>query len=275
MRQPLLFDFLDVLLPLAVGAIAFLLGRSLRRWPGALRIGIVALAMALVSAGALALSGFLPAAAGPMLSRLGGATVLLSWTALLLLGVVWSAPGRSFSSGFLAALAGLAGCLILIETSGRLWWRFGDPQSWQRVADADGRLRQSNGLTCSPTAAVMLLHRHGISASEGEMAYLAGTSLFGTDALDIVRALQLKVEPRGWRAQVRYVDFDTCAREEGPFVAHVGGPSLGHALLVERVTGDRVEFVDPLDGERRTLARLEFERIWDGTMIRVVRDDGN
>lgn len=270
MHFSLFSDVFDVLAPLIVGAALFFIGRSLQRLPRAVRIGLLASAIAIVAVGAAALGGMLPTAVGPALSWIGGATVLLALAALLLLGVAWSAPGRSFSSGFLAALAMLAGCLIAIEMGGRLCWRYGDPESWQRVADADGRLRQSSGLTCSPTAAVMLLHRHGITASEGQMAYLARTSLFGSDAHAMARALTNLVESRGWQAQVVMGDYETCLRGGGPFIAHVN-VSGGHALLVESVGPEQVEVVDPLDGKPHSIPRAEFERIWDGTMIRIVR----
>jgi ABC-type bacteriocin/lantibiotic exporter with double-glycine peptidase domain len=184
--------------------------------------------------------------------------------------VVWSVPNRSLSSGFLGCLVALAGCLLLIEASGRLWWRFCAPGAWQRSADAKGRLQQSSGFTCSP-AAVMLLHRHGIPSSEGEMAYLAGTSLFGTDALATTRALQRKARPHGWQARVVHADYEACAGLEAPFLAHVSGPALGHALLVERAGPDLVEVLDPLDGSRRKMSRAGFERVWDGTAIYLVR----
>jgi hypothetical protein len=271
MLRPLPLDLLTFLLPLSAGALAFVLGRSFRRWPRALRIGTVVLALAVVAAGATSLARILPSDAGLVMSWLGGPTVLLSGVALLLLGVVWGVPNRSLSSGFLAALTALAGCLLLIETSGRLWWRFCAAQAWQRSADAEGCLQQSSGLTCSPAAAVMLLHRHGISSTEGEMAYLAGTSLFGTDAHSMTRALRWKAQPHGWQAEVRQTDYEACVRQTAPFVAHVTRPSLGHALLVEKMSADQVEVLDPLDGRRRKMSRADFEQVWDGTAIQLVR----
>ena len=193
MLQPLFLDILGFILPLLAGALAFQAGRTIRSWRKALRVSFAILATAVI-VGGTALAFLLPNDVAPLLSRLGGATVALSWTALLLVGVVWRVPGRSFSTGFLVSLALLAGCLIAIESSGRLWWRFGDPRAWQRVPNAEGLLRQSSGLSCSPTAAAMLLHRYGIGSSEGEMAYLANTSLFGTDAYSIARALQMKAQ---------------------------------------------------------------------------------
>src|SRR5947209_4007089 len=213
MLHPLPLDIVGFLLPVALGALAFATGRSLRHRRKPLRVGVLTVTVAVVAAAGLSLAVPLPGGFIDFLSRLGGTTVLLYWAALLLLGVVWAAPGRGLSSGFIAALATLTGCLIVIETGGRLWWRFAAPELWERTADAGGCLRQRSGLTCSPAAAVMLLHRHGIPASEGEMAYLAGTSLFGTDAPSMCRALQAKVEPLGRRAEARRTDYEACRRD--------------------------------------------------------------
>ncbi|HKB39674.1 MAG TPA: cysteine peptidase family C39 domain-containing protein, partial [Gemmataceae bacterium] len=72
---------------------------------------------------------------------------------------------------------------------------------------------------------------------------------------------------------VRHPDYEACAREKGPFLAHVKGPYLGHALLVESASSDEVKVVDPLDGRRRTMSQADFEKVWDGTAIHVVRDE--
>ena len=81
---------------------------------------------------------------------------------LTLLGVAIRAPNRSTSRGFLLSLAGVAVALVLLESGGRLWWRWAAPDVWTRTADADGSLRQSCGFTCAPAAAVMLLARFGV-----------------------------------------------------------------------------------------------------------------
>jgi hypothetical protein len=271
MLRPVGLDILGLLLPLVAGALAFWVGRRLRRWPVALATGMVALAVGLVILGGGSMARLLPDGLEQAISQAGGATILLSGVALLLLGVAWSAPARRISAGFLASLVALAGCLILIETSGPLWWRYCAAELWERVPDANGRLRQSSSVTCSPAAAAMLLHRYGIRASEGEMAYLAGTSLFGTDAPAMARALQEKVRERRWQARARHSGYAECVGRGEPFLAHLRGSDLGHAVLVEGVSWEQVEIVDPLEGSPRRLSREEFEGAWDGTVIEIVR----
>jgi uncharacterized protein len=181
------------------------------------------------------------------------------------------APNRRFSTGFLTCLAAIAGGLLFIESSGPLWWRFATPELYLNVPDSQGRLRQSSGLTCSPAAAAMLLHRYGIRASEGEMAYLAGTSLFGSDAPGMARALNEKVRPNGWKAFSGHASYDQSVWRGVPFLAHVQRADLGHAVLVEQVAPDGVRIIDPLEGESKQMSRAGFEQIWDGTVVWIDR----
>ena len=271
MRQPLLLDMLEFFLPLLAGALAFQAGRTIRSWRKAFRIGFAIFTTAVI-VGGTALAFLLPDDAAPVFARLGGPTVLLSWIALLLLAIVWRVPGRSFSTGFLASIAVLAGCLIAIESSGRLWWRFGNPQAWRRVPNAEGLLQQSSGLSCSPTAAAMLLHRYGISSSEGEMAYLARTSFFGTDAYSIARALQMKAKPHDCDVCVQHLNYVECIRLNAAFIAHINGENTGHAVLVVYADSDQVEVFDPAEGISRVISRSKFEQVWDGTAIYLIRN---
>src|SRR5262249_8652817 len=145
------------------------------------------------------------------------------------------------------------------------------PELWHRTADTKGALRQSSRWTCAPAAAVMLLRRHGIDASEGEIAYLANTSLFGTDARSLARALSFKLRPRRFHAVAEFPTYEECVRPGTPFVAHVRGETFGgHALFVEKAAQDQVEVIDPVDGIRKKINRAEFERAWDGTVVRVI-----
>jgi hypothetical protein len=267
--RPLYLDVLSLLFPLSAGVLAFFIGRSLGRGRRLLRGALVLLALLVVAVGALSLAGQLPIQIDVALF---GATGVLSCVALFLLGIVWTVPGRSFNSDFLVVLALLAECLLLIESSGHLWWRFCEPDSWQRSPDAEGRLEQSSARTCSPTAAAMLLKHFGVNTSEGEMAYLAGTTLLGTDASSIARALDEKARRHGLQADVRHTGYEACLDRDAPFLAHVRGKSFGHghALLIEQLFPDRVEYLDPGDGNRKTMMRDEFEQVWDGTAVYLV-----
>jgi len=106
--------------------------------------------------------------------------------------------------------------------------------------------------------------------SRGELAYLAGTSWFGTGSHARAQALQIKVQDRGWTTRVHRSSYEECTERNQPFLGHVQGPYLGHAVMVRQISLEGVRVVDPLDGLPRRLSRREFEGMWDGTVIEVI-----
>ncbi|HEY1377313.1 MAG TPA: cysteine peptidase family C39 domain-containing protein [Gemmataceae bacterium] len=270
MLRPFVSDVSALVLPLGLGSLAFVVGRLLHRLPKSVRVGLLVIAGAVIVGGAASLAGLLPDRVDQAAAAVGGATVVLCWAALLLIGVAWSAPKRAFSRGFLSCIVAVAGFLILAEGGSRLWWRFAAPELWRNAPDSHGCLRQTSGLTCAPAAAAMFLHCHGIPASEGEMAYLAGTSLFGSDAWQTAAALDQKVRPSGRRAVILRSGYDECVERAEPFIGHVRGPSGGHAVLVKAVSPYGAEVVDPVEGFPKRLPRADFEAVWDGTVVAVV-----
>ena len=269
--RPLVQDLAEFAVPLAAGAMLFLLGRTFRRWPWFVRCAALVFACSLIAIAILSGVGVRSLEIERLAYHAGGMTIVLCLVALFLFGVVWGVPGRSLSSPFLIALAAIAILVVAIEASGRLWWRFGSPETWGRTADSRGLLRQSSGVTCSPSAAVMLLRQHDIQAGEGEMAYLSGTTLLGTDATGIARAIDAKTAPDGMHAEVSQSTYEEALRRSAPFLAHVQGRYFGHAVVVVGMQPDQVTLLDPADGQAHTISRDEFEDQWDGVSVRLVK----
>jgi hypothetical protein len=263
-------DLFDVLLPLLAAGGALAGGHHLHRLPRFVFRVIVVLSVSVVSI--LGVSYFVPfpELIYDALWYIGGEGTIACILAAFLLGIVWSARGRSTSSGFLRVMVGLVALIIVLDSGGRLWWRLISQATWHNTPNADGCLTQTTGWTCSPATATMLLHHHGIVASEGEMAYLANTSYLGTDIRSIAHALTLKGRSHGFLAHVLVADYDACMRQTTPFLACVRVPGLGsHAVLVLRVKSDSVELVDPRFGHRQTLARAEIEPQWEGRIVHL------
>lgn len=262
------------LLPVAVGGAAVWLGGQSVRLSRRLYGGVVCLALAVLVAAGLCFVKQFQDFTGPILDWIGGPVVLGTWAGLLLVGIVWKTPGRSMSRGFLGILVLLALGGITFENSGRLIWRWFGGSMWEHRPDARGRLAQSRGMTCSPTAGVMLLQRYEVPASEGELAYLANTSLLGTSPYGLARALQAKVDSQGWEVHAETVTFADCLART-PFVASVRIPGIGgHALLVERIQPGKVHYIDPLDGMPYAVSHETFEVWWDGRIVYLVIEGG-
>lgn len=271
MLRPLALDLAAFLLPGVLCVGLFLLGTRFRRWPRAVRAAAIVLAVAAVGLGVASAYRLLPMRYERIGFQLGGLTCVLCWVACFLLGCVWSVPGRSMSSGFIVSIAVVALLLAEIESSGRLWWRFAEPKAWKRVPDSSHLLQQSSATTCSATAATMLLGLAGIPASEGEMAYLSGTSLLGADAQGMSLALDEKAAAHGWRVEAGPTTYDECVRRGGPFIAHVKGRNTGHAVVVYAAVPEGVIILDPANGRAHAEDREVFEPDWDGTAIRLVK----
>src|SRR5205823_4407020 len=94
---------------------------------------------------------------------------------------------------------------------------------WGNRPDGNGLLSQRTGWTCSPAAAAMLLHRHGLAGSEGELAYLAGTGILGTDLYSITDALNATFQAHGKNlcARIEVAGYDTWVERGEPFMASV------------------------------------------------------
>jgi hypothetical protein len=227
-----------------------------------------------LSGSSLILMGIIPFAIGEPEAEIGGAAIVVVWLALLLRGTVHGgAVAWRWNNRLVLFVAAGTGGLILIQAGACLWWRFCEPEMWDRTVDERGALQQSTGCTCYPASAVMLLHHPRIASSEEEMAYLANTSLGGTDDFAMVRALTAKGEPHGWHAETDEPGYDKCVRRQEPFIAHVDLPDIGlHAIFVDSVWPDFVEVVDPIDGVPTRLARADFEDMWNGALVRLVRD---
>ena len=268
MLRPLVLDFLDVLLPLAAGVAALVGGRYLRRLPAGIFRGVIGLSVAIVLFLGVAYFTPLRGPVNDVLWHVGGIANIACVLAMLLLGVVLAVPGRSTSTGFLRVLAGLVALIVVLNSGGRLWWRFVSQATWDNAPDARGCLTQSTGWTCSPAVAAMLLHHHGISTTEGEMAYLANTSYLGTDVQAIAQAMTAKGASQRLVAQIRHADYDSCLQQTGPFLACVTIPGIGgHAVFVLRMSPEEIELIDPRIGQRQKIARAQIEPQWDGKIV--------
>ncbi len=266
MLRPPWLDLLALLLPPALGVLLFMAAAQLRRLPRFVFAAILTLTVSVVAFLVTAYFSPLRDWTDAWLYPLGGERSLACGAGLLLLGVVWGQPGRSTSSSFLVVVVALVTLILLLDGSGRLWWRWLSPGVWNNRCDAAGCVRQTSSVTCGPAAAVMLLHAHGIEASEGELAYEAETSFFGTSLAALANVISKRAHSSGMSARVERLPFDTWAERQTPFLAQVQS-SGGHALFVERLTDKEGHVIDPATGKRAVLPRAAFLRTWEGRGI--------
>ena len=138
------------------------------------------------------------------------------------------------------------------------------------VVDENGVCHQTSGYSCAAASAAMLLHRHGVRATEREMAELCATrsgstSMTGTSDSGIMRGLRIKLEGRATPviATPGYRDIPV------PSLAAIKiNERLYHCILIRAVEADQVRVVDPLYGGG-SIPREQFERVWQKSAIYI------
>jgi hypothetical protein len=250
----------ETFLPLGAGLGAFVVGRQamwLRRPAYLALIGIAVTVVVLAWPVNLLCDMFL----GPWLFRIGGVPALAMAAGLFLLGVVCMLPNRTMRPSFVATAVALVGVFLFLQGGGRLIWRVAFAGMWSHTANTEGLLQQSTGITCAPACAVMLLHHHGVTVSEGEMAYHSATSITGTNLHALADAMAHQLDRP---ACVEWTSYDTLHARGDDFIAAVKLPWLRvpHAIYVEALTEEHAIVVDPLEGRRKHVRREEFEQWW-------------
>lgn len=190
---------------------------------------------------------------------------------------------------------GRAGLLTPVMLGAALWsygWYFAPvPAGLSGTVDRTGYCRQSTDDSCSAAAATMVLHAHGIPATEAEMAALCLTRAgHGTTPLGLFRGLALKARASGLRPEL--VRANTAAGLHalaGPGVVSIGLDARTPAAMAERLQeygwqrgvrhavvvmgadagGNWIDVADPSYGRERWPTRdpRELRYLWDGLAL--------
>jgi hypothetical protein len=200
-----------------------------------------------------------------------------------LAGLVW---GRMAPAPLRRAM--VAGSLVLAGTLAAMYPLLGHTPACGNRWDKLGTCLQTTNFTCSPACAATLLKKHGIAASEQEMAELCLTHR-GTSWQGLYRGLKLKTAGTDWDVEVCQGPIETVARHcSGPMILSVGlaarapnpeltsefgwVPGVNHSVVLETVrSGGIVVIADP----SQEMAREHWDHemlamLWRGTALRLV-----
>ncbi len=169
----------------------------------------------------------------------------------------------------------LFAALLFLGSAHRLWVTasFAPEHITGVVRAQDGVCLQSTDYTCGAASAAMLLHQHGVKATERDLAERSWTNaLTGTDELCVARGLRRSL-PDGWRVEVVETDWAGLRALNAPAAATRRFQLMvDHWVLIESTTETHAVVLDPLAG-RQTLPRAELEALWRGVLV-VVRRPG-
>jgi hypothetical protein len=205
--------------------------------------------------------------------------------AAVLGGLVWrQTTGAIVRRSYTTAQLAIAGTLAAVFPLLGVLPKCGD--HWDKL----GTCLQTTNYTCSPAAAATLLHKHGIPASEQEMAALCLTR-HGTSWQGLYRGLKLKTAGTQWDVQVcrcSVGDLDRLA--SSPMILSVGlegdapadtefsrefgwVPGVSHSVVLEGFSSNRcANIADPAQEMSREQWDAETLRtLWRGYAFRLVR----
>ena len=148
------------------------------------------------------------------------------------LGAVAFEAARSRRRGIANVAALTTASLVALATP-----LFGSRPKCENHWSTEGDCVQSTRSTCTVACAATLLRRHGIEATEQELADLCFTSENGTNWQGLYRGLSLKTEGTPWRVEIMHGPLSKI-RE-----------SLGNGVIVELGTDIRGEESEALRAE--------------------------
>lgn len=191
-------------------------------------------------------------------------------------------PRRGLAIGFLSATA-VTSCI---------WPVLGRPPECGERWTTEGACLQTSPFTCSAACAATLLTRHGIPATEREMADLCLTRQ-GTTWQGLFRGLKRKTVGTAWDVEVVECSADELrgmVASGEPLILRVGldrpglldaslaadmgwRPGLRHSVVLTGFVGRdfaRISDPSPLVGEE-VWSGAELRSLWQGQAVRLVR----
>ncbi len=152
-------------------------------------------------------------------------------------------------------------------------WRltiFNTDNDFDQAGFFRGMCLQSTGYTCAPASCATLLSRFGVKTSEKEMSKLCLTQVRGTEYIDIVRGLNLKLDPDKYEVRLTRESWDSLVSIPKPFLTNIYIlDDILHCVTMFEVGTSEVYFADSLEGKFRRLKKEKFLKTWDRFVISV------
>ncbi|HOT75313.1 MAG TPA: cysteine peptidase family C39 domain-containing protein [Candidatus Wallbacteria bacterium] len=134
---------------------------------------------------------------------------------------------------------------------------------------------QSTGHTCSAAACVQLLKSFGVKAGEAEMSKLCLTQITGTEYINIVRGLKLKLDKDIYEVDLTSETWDNLKNLTLPFITNIYVlDGILHTVTVTAVNTAEVTLADPLEGRFVTYKKEKFIKAWEKLVIHVKMKTG-
>ena len=205
----------------------------------------------------------------------------------VLLGLMWSNARQEKTKAAKVRAAILSLPLLGVAGWSYAWYFAPLPPDLFGKVDKHGYCQQTSDDSCSDCAAAMILHSHGIAATENEMARLCLTrQKQGTPPLGLYRGLAVKARAKNLRPHFVFLKHPREFYNLGAAIIAVGiksnapreiklkmenygwNPGQSHAVVILNAdkNGQWLDVADPTYGRERWPTK-DLEYLWDGSAV--------
>lgn len=132
------------------------------------------------------------------------------------------------------------------------------------------KIKQRDITDCGAACLASVGEHYKLKMPVSKIRQIAGTDQKGTNALGMVKA----AEQLGFSAKAVRGNVDALSKIPLPAIAHViVKEGLQHYVVIYSVSKDKVEYMDPGDGEMHKVNIEKFSKIWTSILILLVPSD--
>ncbi len=129
------------------------------------------------------------------------------------------------------------------------------------------KIKQRDITDCGAACMASVAANYKLKLPVSRIRQIAGTDKKGTNVLGLIKA----AEKLGFTAKGVKGGTDALPKIPLPAIAHViVNKVLAHYVVIYSVKGDKIEYMDPVDGQLHKKPIVEFEEMWTGVLVLLI-----
>ena len=129
------------------------------------------------------------------------------------------------------------------------------------------KIKQRDITDCGAACVASVAANYKLRLPVSRIRQIAGTDKKGTNVLGLIKA----AEQLGFTAKGVKGGVDALPKIPLPAIAHIiVNKVLAHYVVIYAVKIDKVEYMDPVDGQMHKIEIAEFEEMWTGVLVLLI-----
>lgn len=129
------------------------------------------------------------------------------------------------------------------------------------------KIKQRDITDCGAACIASVAANYKLKLPVSRIRQIAGTDKKGTNVLGLIKA----AEKLGFTAKGVKGGVDALPKIPLPAIAHViVNKVLAHYVVIYSVKGNKIEYMDPADGQLHKIEIAKFEKMWTGVLVLLI-----